>query len=155
MQMPWFDLPFLHLIHFYPIEAYHDARFEKNTRYYVIRLSKDLLEDWVITLINGRIKSKLGQSRTLSFANFNEAFEHFCLLTKVRHQRGYQLKTFVCDNALLLHLLPFSVITENNKKTLADAKTVKNENRRTMQSPASLKISSSSQATYQQMGFSF
>ncbi|KTD71726.1 hypothetical protein Lste_0011 [Legionella steelei] len=155
MQMPWFTSPsFLHLIHFYPIEVYHDARFEKDTRYYVIRLSKDLLEDWVITLINGRIKSKLGQSRTLAFANFNEAFDYFFLLTKVRHQRGYQLKTFTCDNPLLLHLLPFSVLTENNKK-LADAKTVKNENRRTMQSPASLEISNLSQVAYQQMGFSF
>ncbi|HHZ4597752.1 TPA: WGR domain-containing protein [Legionella pneumophila] len=155
MQTPWFTAPsLLHLIHFYPIEAYHDARFEKDTRYYVIRLSKDLLEDWVITLINGRIKSKLGQSRTLAFAHFNEAFEHFCLLTKVRLQRGYQLKTFACDNALLLHLLPFLVMTENDEK-LADVKTAKNENRRTMQSPASLKIRNSSQGTYQQMGFSF
>jgi hypothetical protein len=68
---------------------------------------KDLLEDWVINLVNGRIKSKLGQTRTLAFNNFNEGFEHFCSLAKIRHLRGYQLKTITCDNLLLLHLLPF------------------------------------------------
>lgn len=101
----WFTaLPWVHYLDFKRKERYHAARFEKDTRYYVIRLSKDLLEDWVITLINGRIKSKLGQSRTLAFANFNEAFDSFCQQAKVRHQRGYHLKTFDCDNHLLLHL---------------------------------------------------
>ncbi|EHL32378.1 hypothetical protein [Legionella drancourtii] len=72
---PWFTtLPFLHLINWAPKDTYHTARFEKDMRYYVIRLSKDLLDDWVITLINGRIKTKLGQIRTLAFANFSDAF---------------------------------------------------------------------------------
>ena len=63
---PWFATqPFLHLIHWKTGEYYHAARFEKESRYYVIRLSKDLLEDWVITLVNGRIKSKLGQTETI------------------------------------------------------------------------------------------
>ena len=116
MQTPWLiALPFIHFMNFNPMEAYHEARFEKDTRYYVIRLSKDLLDDWVITLINGRIKSKLGQSRTLAFPNFSEAFEHFCLLAHMRHQRNYTLKTVACENPLLLHLLPF--FTDNTKQT--------------------------------------
>jgi hypothetical protein len=65
-----------------------------------------------ITLINGRIKSKLGQSRTLAFANFNEAFDSFCQQVKIRHQRGYHLKTFDCDNHPLLLLLLFLVHAE-------------------------------------------
>jgi hypothetical protein len=108
MYIPWFSaLPFMRHINFRPVACYHAARFEKEPRYYVIRLSKDLLEDWVITVINGRIKSRLGQTRTLAFADFNEGFDAFCALAKLRTLRGYTLRTIACDNPLLLQLLPF------------------------------------------------
>ncbi|MCW8419957.1 MULTISPECIES: WGR domain-containing protein [Fluoribacter] len=151
----WFTaLPWVYHLDFQRKERYHSARFEKDTRYYVIRLSKDLLEDWVITLINGRIKSKLGQSRTLAFANFNEAFDSFCQQAKIRHQRGYHLKTFDCDNHLLLHLLPFLVHAENaeevhESKIIQNTKSRRNQN----QSPAPTKSNQAS--SHQQMGFSF
>ncbi|HHU0102130.1 TPA: WGR domain-containing protein [Legionella pneumophila] len=151
----WFTaLPWVHYLDFKRKERYHAARFEKDTRYYVIRLSKDLLEDWVITLINGRIKSKLGQSRTLAFANFNEAFDSFCQQAKIRHQRGYQLKTFDCDNHLLLHLLPFLVHVKNNEE-IHETKIIQSaKNRRTQnQSPAPAKNNQT--PSHQQMGFSF
>ncbi len=153
----WFAaLPWLHYFDFKKKELYHCARFEKDTRYYVIRLSKDLLEDWVITLIKGPIKSKLGQSRTLAFANFNEAFDSFCQLAKIRHHRGYQLKIFDCDNHLLLHLLPFSVHAMSNEKVY-EAKIVKNANGLGMKStsPAPIKSNQTPQLNHQQMGFSF
>ncbi|BCA93717.1 hypothetical protein TUM19329_00780 [Legionella antarctica] len=131
---PWFAaLPWVYYLDFKEKERYHTARFEKDTRYYVLRLSKDLLEDWVITLVNGRIKSKLGQSRTLAFANFNDAFDSFCQSAKIRHQRGYHLKSFDCDNPILVHLLPFSVHAGNNQEL-------------SHQTP---------QLNHQQMGFSF
>ena len=151
----WFTaLPWVHHLDFQRKERYHAARFEKDTRYYVIRLSKDLLEDWIITLINGRIKSKLGQSRTLAFANFNEAFDSFCQQAKIRHQRGYHLKTFDCDNHLLLHLLPFLVHAENTEevhesKIIQSTKNLKTQN----QSPTPTK--NNQPPTHQQMGFSF
>ncbi|MFT4060136.1 MAG: WGR domain-containing protein [Legionella sp.] len=151
----WFTaLPWVHYLDFKRKECYHAARFEKDTRYYVIRLSNDLLEDWVITLINGRIKSKLGQSRTLAFANFNEAFDSFCQQAKIRHQRGYQLKTFDCDNHLLLHLIPFLVHVENNEeahetKIIQSPKNRRNQN----QSPAPKKYNQI--PSHQQIGFSF
>lgn len=47
-------------------EKYLYARFEKRSRYYVIRLEQDLFGYWVITQINGQIKSRLGQTRTLA-----------------------------------------------------------------------------------------
>ena len=125
MQTPWFiSQPFIHLIDFKSKKTYHDARFEKESRYYVIRLSKDLLEDWVITLINGRVKTKLGQSRTLAFANFNEAFEHFCVLANVRHQRNYQLKEFFSENPILAYLLPFAA-TSTQDKSLSKVNPIK------------------------------
>ncbi|BCA97310.1 hypothetical protein TUM19329_36710 (plasmid) [Legionella antarctica] len=153
----WFaTLPWLHYIDFKKKELYQCARFEKDMRYYVIRLSKDLLEDWVITLINGRIKSKLGQSRTLAFANFNEAFNSFCQLAKIRHHRGYQLKIFDCDNPLLLHLLPFSVHAMSNEKAY-EAKIMQNVNSQRMKSPtlSPTKSNQTPQLNHQQMGFSF
>ena len=141
-------LPWFHYLDLTQKEVYYDARFEKDSRYYVIRLSQDLLEDWVLTLINGRIKSKLGQSRTLAFTSFNEAFDHFCALAKLRHQRRYQLKTITFDNHLMMHLLPFLVHIED-KKELPAVKTIKNIK------SASILSRTSPQTPSQQLGFVF
>ncbi|CAM2830703.1 TPA: hypothetical protein NHI63_002565 [Legionella pneumophila] len=150
---PWFiNQPFLRLIDCSPRECYHAARFEKGSRYYVIRLSKDLLEDWVITLINGRIKSRLGQSRTLAFASFSEGFDHFCTLVKIRNLRGYQLKTITCDNHLLLHLLPFVGLIEDKHK-IPSAKTINRINQR--EHLDAIPISLLPQADLEQLGFAF
>jgi len=153
----WFtSLTWVHYLDFKRKERYHSARFEKDTRYYVIQLSKDLLEDWVITLINGRIKSKLGQSRTLAFANFDEAFDSFCFFAKVRDQRSYQIKAFDCDNSWLLHLLPFSVHAENNNEVPAGKMIQNVMNRKTKSHSISpIKSKPTSQLNHQQMGFSF
>lgn len=156
-MLPWFTaLPFLHLIQCSSAECYHDARFEKESRYYVIRLSKDLLDDWVITLINGRIKSKLGQSRTLAFTHFCDAFDHFCALANIRQKRGYELRTITCDNPLMLHLLPLMVFTEA-KSELPVAPNVKNINQleRRNKKPASTLSNFVPQALVQQLGFRF
>lgn len=123
---PWFLMPLaLNQIDYAPREVYHSARFEKDSRYFVIRLSKDLLDDWVITLINGRIKSKLGQSRTLAFTNFSDAFEHFCYLAKVRHHRKYQLKELFSENQILAYLLPFTTIFVQDE-ALSEVMAIKN-----------------------------
>lgn len=151
----WFTtLPWVYHLDFQRKERYHAARFEKDTRYYVIRLSKDLLEDWIITLINGRIKSKLGQSRTLAFANFNEAFDSFCQQAKIRHQRGYHLKTFNCDNHLLLQLLPFLVHAENTEE-VRESKIIQNTKNRRNQNQSPTPTKNNQPPTHQQMGFSF
>jgi predicted DNA-binding WGR domain protein len=153
-MQPWFiSLPFLHLVDYTPRECYHSVRFEKESRYYVIRLSKDLLEDWVITLINGRIKSKLGQSRTLAFTDFNDGFDHFCTLAKTRHQRGYQLKNIFVDNHLLLNILPFLTNTENNNN-LSGTKTGRKRNIQNSKLNAGRNHLPTSIA-HQQMGFVF
>lgn len=151
----WFTaLPWVHYLYFQRKEQYHAARFEKDTRYYVIRLSKDLLEDWVITLINGRIKSKLGQSRTLAFANFNEAFDSFCQQAKIRHQRGYHLKTFDCGNYLLLHLLPLLVHAKNTEE-VQESKITRSTKSLKTQNPSPALKTSNQMSPHQQMRFSF
>ena len=156
-MQPWFTtLPLLNLINWTPGEHYYAARFEKNTRYYVIRLSQDLLEDWVITLVNGRIESKLGQSRTLAYSSFHEGFQHFCTLAQIRHLRGYQLKTIHFDNQLLLHLLPFVANTEEKNK-LSDIKTEKKTHRSKDRDESNVSILGNlkSELARQQLGFAF
>jgi len=107
---PWFATqPFLNLMDWTTKPGYHEARFERDSRYYVIRLSCDLLEDWIITLVNGRIKSRLGQSRTIAFASFDEGMYHFCTQAGLRHQRRYRLVNLILENPLMWHLLPFMV----------------------------------------------
>lgn len=144
-------LPLGHWTHCVPEEPYHAARFEKNTRYYVMRLSKDLLDDWVITLINGRIKTKLGQIRTLAFAHYVDAFDHFCLLTKVRHQRGYQLKTYTCDHPHWVQLVLIAAICNAMKPVMKTKSTGQRQN----QNAYSLPNSMPPHASEKQMGFVF
>ena len=110
--MPWFAaLPFLHLINFSHSDCQR-ARFEKETRYYELHLQQDLLNDWVIVATNGRKKSKLGQSRTIAFLNYTEAFARFCTMTHVRHQRGYRLTTYDNNAAVFIHLLALLAIAK-------------------------------------------
>lgn len=119
----WFTaLPWVHYLNFQDKELYHAARFEKATRYYVIRLEKDLLDDWVINICNGRIKSKLGQSRILAFQSLPATFEQFCFIAKERKQRRYQLKTYQTDDLLYRYLLfwvisRIDLLPENKKVT--------------------------------------
>lgn len=106
MITPYFiTLPWVHYLNFRPKKLYHAARFEKETKYYHIRLEQDLLEDWVITVCNGRIKSRLGQSRIIAFTNYPEAFEHFLLIAKKRNQRNYQLTLYQSDDNLYQNIL--------------------------------------------------
>ncbi|MBX9703501.1 MAG: WGR domain-containing protein [Silvanigrellaceae bacterium] len=110
-------LPFVLFLDFRKKDAYHAARFEKESRYYALRLEKDLLNDWTITVINGRIKSRLGQSRILAFDSYDIAFEYFYDMTKTRYQRHYFLKNIICDDAMLLYLL-FLMINFDKPKAI-------------------------------------
>lgn len=155
VSLPWFTmLPWVYYLDFQKTEFYQAARFEKDTRYYIIRLSKDLWDDWVITLSNGRIKSKLGHSRTLAFLNFNQAFDAFCQQIKIRHQRGYYLKTFDSDNHLLFYLLPFSVGVENHEE-LQKLKLIQNIKRPRNSTPSSAITKNNQTPSHQQMEFPF
>jgi predicted DNA-binding WGR domain protein len=114
-------------------EPYHYLRFEKGSRYYEIRLCRDLFEDWTLIISNGRIKSKLGQSRTQAFSTFNEALAQLYATVAVRHQRQYQIKRYLVEDVtyalLFLHLS--SVSASNSKaKILRKKATTGISNRR-------------------------
>ena len=71
--------------------SWQSIRFEKDTRYYTIRLEQDLLEDWVVAINYGRINSRLGQSKMLAFDEFEQAYAHFKKMSQMRHKRQYLL----------------------------------------------------------------
>lgn len=119
-MLMFLPLPFFQLVNFKCIETYYAARFEKETRYYMARISQDLFCDWIITITNGRINSRLGQNRTLAFHSFHEAFEQFCLIAKTRHQRGYRCTAYRSDASLFVYLLSIvtmSVPVDSHQKT--------------------------------------
>lgn len=119
---PWFVSPsFFHVLDFSLLEPYHAIRFEKDTRYYSMRIEKDLLDDWIIVVINGRIKTKLGQVRTLAFPCYSDAFDHFCEMIQVRLKRHYHLKSYLGDNAWLMKLIvyvPTPIIDDEISNTI-------------------------------------
>lgn len=121
---PWFmSLFFLTHLTCKQRPSHQEIRFEKDSRYYIIRLTKDLFDDWVIVLVNGRINSKLGQSRTIAFDSFNEGFDSFCALAKLRFQRRYQVKTLAFDNHLMLHIVLF-MLSLNPKKDVSSENSI-------------------------------
>lgn len=146
--MLMFTAPFFHLLDFTALETYHAARFERGTRYYVVCLNKDLLDDWIITTTNGRINSRLGQSRTIAFQNFNETFEQFCMFAKVRHQRGYQCTAYKSNASLFVHLIGAlatgELATVHPKQTLS-----------TNKKSIPIKSKASNHISCQQLGFVF
>ncbi|HBI21817.1 MAG TPA: hypothetical protein DDY37_04420 [Legionella sp.] len=112
LMTPWFLMPpFFHLLNFNDQETYHSIRFEKDTRYYSMCIEKDLLDDWVIVVINGRIQTKLGKIRTLAFTCFSDAFEHFCGMIQIRLKRHYHLKSYQGGHSLFLQLLAYAPMT--------------------------------------------
>lgn len=122
-------LPFFHLLNFTALEAYHAVRFEKKTLYYLAQISQDLLSDWIITITNGRINSRLGQSRTIAFQNFHEAFEQLCLIAKTRRQRGYRCTVYRSDSSLFIYLLSLvamcrPVVSHSSQVVIITEKTV-------------------------------
>lgn len=110
---PWFTtLPWVLYLNFKTKACFHTARFEKATRYYVIRLEQDLLGDWTLCVSNGRIKSRLGQSRIIAFECFSDACEHFCLMAKERNQRGYHPVSYDTEDFLYQTMVLWSCIAE-------------------------------------------
>ena len=67
---------------------WRSARFERDTRYYEIRLQQDLF-GWVVVKVWGRISSRLGQMRTTPCSSFVEASRLWDAGVRARERRGY------------------------------------------------------------------
>lgn len=109
LMTPWFAAPpFFHLLDFSFKETYRFIRFEKDSRYYSMCIENDLLDDWIIVITNGRIKTKLGQTRKFAFTSYSDAFDYFCEVIQVRLKRHYKLTSFLGDDPLLINIMVYA-----------------------------------------------
>ena len=64
------------------------VRWETSTRYYEVRLVRDLLQDWVLVVSRGGKTNRLGALRTLFASNEAEGMKMIETMEKVRIRRG-------------------------------------------------------------------
>ena len=64
------------------------VRFERETRYYELRLQRDLF-GWVVTKAWGRKSTRLGQARSTPCSDYNEAVRVWDTETRRRQRKGY------------------------------------------------------------------
>jgi predicted DNA-binding WGR domain protein len=69
-------------------ECWQFIRFERETRYYELRLQQDLF-GWVVVKTWGRKSSRLGQMRTTPCSGFLEASRLWDAGVRARERRGY------------------------------------------------------------------
>ncbi|EMQ2878805.1 WGR domain-containing protein [Vibrio navarrensis] len=67
-------------------------RFIKGTRYYELRLKRDLF-GWVVLKCYGRINTRLGQIRTVPFETEQAALAYIEQACAQRLKRGYSLSS--------------------------------------------------------------
>jgi len=70
-------------------EATMRVRWETSTRYYEVRLVRDLLQDWVLIVSRGGKTNRLGALRTLFVSSEAEGTKIIETMEKVRIRRGY------------------------------------------------------------------
>ena len=69
--------------------AANNARWHRDTRYYEACVAADLFRQPCLILTYGRIGTRLGRQRTLTFASAAMAAEAFARVAKRRLARGY------------------------------------------------------------------
>lgn len=68
------------------------SRWEKDTRYYELRVQQDLFGHWLLTRVWGRKASALGQIRHELCADQAEANARYAAAAARREKRGYRLR---------------------------------------------------------------
>lgn len=67
----------------------HQSRWEKDSRYYLLRLERDLFGAWVLTRVWGRKQTALGQLRREPFDSQIQGLAQLGKEEKRRQSRGY------------------------------------------------------------------
>lgn len=75
-------------------ETWQFARFERETRYYELRLQQDLF-GWVVVKAWGRKSTQLGQMRTTPCSSFSEAASVWDAGIRRRRRKGYVMSEAV------------------------------------------------------------
>lgn len=66
-------------------------RWTRGTRYYRAHSEQELWHGWSLTLLHGRIGTRLGRARASSSPSPETALTDLTNITKRRRQRGYEL----------------------------------------------------------------
>jgi predicted DNA-binding WGR domain protein len=77
--------------HTIDIASWTTLRWTRGTRYYRAHLEQDLWHGWSLTLVHGRIGTRLGRARASSLPSLETALTALGAITKRRRQRGYEL----------------------------------------------------------------
>ncbi len=73
------------------IASWITLRWTRGTRYYRAHLEQDLWHGWSLTLVHGRIGTRLGRARASSSRPLETALTELAAITKRRRLRGYEL----------------------------------------------------------------
>jgi hypothetical protein len=73
------------------IASWITLRWTRGTRYYRAHLEQDLWHGWSLTLVHGRIGTRLGRARASSSHSLEAALTALVAVTERRRQRGYEL----------------------------------------------------------------
>ena len=65
------------------------VRWETSSRYYEVRLMRDLFQDWLVIVARGGKTNRLGALRTLFVSSEEEGMKMIETVEKVRIRRGY------------------------------------------------------------------
>ena len=79
------------------VVEWRHSRWEKNTRYYELRVQQDLFGDWLLTRVWGRKGSALGQMRHELCVDQADANTRYAEAVIRRAQRDYQARCPVND----------------------------------------------------------
>jgi predicted DNA-binding WGR domain protein len=77
--------------HTVDIASWVTLRWTRGTRYRRAHLEQDLWLGWSLTLVHGRIGTRLGRARASSSRSLEAALAELATVTKRRRQRGYEL----------------------------------------------------------------
>jgi predicted DNA-binding WGR domain protein len=62
---------------------------KSDTRYYIIRLQKDLFDEWALLKEWGGLSNKLGRSKCEAYINLDHAIKQIHYIARRREERGY------------------------------------------------------------------
>jgi predicted DNA-binding WGR domain protein len=64
-------------------------KWKNNARYYIVRLQRDVFNEWALILEWGGRCNKLGHSKLESYSDLEIAFKRLHSIKKRRERRGY------------------------------------------------------------------
>lgn len=65
-----------------------------DSRYYIVRLQKNLFDEWTLIKSWGGLQNNLGSLAIQTFTHINDAFIEIANIAKKREKRNYKIYTY-------------------------------------------------------------